>query len=74
MFSLINKLLLIHLYLFNFTLTQILCENNQINIKQTKIWGPGLKPNKINLPARYFFIHPVDSNGKKFELNKSNNH
>jgi hypothetical protein len=33
------------------------------NAKKTKVWGPGLKTD-IVLPARYFFIHAADKNGK----------
>lgn len=36
-----------------------------INPEKTKIWGPGLKPDSINMPARYFFIHPVNEFGKE---------
>lgn len=36
-----------------------------INPEKTKIWGPGLKPDSINMPARYFFIHPVNELGKE---------
>lgn len=36
-----------------------------INSEKTKIWGPGLKPDSINMPARYFFIHPVNEFGKE---------
>lgn len=36
-----------------------------INTEKTKIWGPGLKPDSINMPARYFFIHPVNEFGKQ---------
>ncbi|CAH1992429.1 unnamed protein product [Acanthoscelides obtectus] len=27
-----------------------------VNLNETNIWGPGLKPDKIVMPARYFFI------------------
>lgn len=33
------------------------------NAKKTKVWGPGLQTD-IVLPARYFFIHAADKNGK----------
>lgn len=32
---------------------------------KVKVWGPGLNPSKIILPARYFFIH--DNNNKDVE-------
>ena len=33
------------------------------NAKKSKVWGPGLKTD-IVLPARYFFIHAADKEGK----------
>lgn len=29
---------------------------SNINSELTQIWGPGLEPEKIVMPARYFFI------------------
>lgn len=34
----------------------------------TKVWGPGLIPHKIIMPARYFFIHAVDDQGNRYIL------
>lgn len=31
--------------------------------KKSKVWGSGLESNVV-LPARYFFIHAADKNGK----------
>lgn len=44
---------------------------NQIDVKQTKVWGPGIDPGPevIVLTARYFYIHAADRNGML--LNKS---
>ncbi|XP_030561243.1 protein O-glucosyltransferase 2-like [Drosophila novamexicana] len=42
------------------------CEDQSVDVKKTLVWGPGLKPDDIVLPARYFFIHAVDKTGKKF--------
>lgn len=36
------------------------------NLKLTKVWGPGLKPENIVLPARYFYIHAVDENRYRY--------
>ncbi len=36
---------------------------NVPNAKKTEVWGPGLK-SEVVLPARYFFIHAADKNGK----------
>lgn len=36
--------------------------------KLTKVWGPGLKPDDIVMPARYFFIQAVDKNNKRSVL------
>lgn len=35
------------------------CQTLNLDINQVKAWGPGLTPDKIVMPARYFFI---DSN------------
>ncbi|VEN39777.1 unnamed protein product [Callosobruchus maculatus] len=35
----------------------------QVNIKETKIWGPGLEPDKIVMPARYFFVELAGCTG-----------
>jgi hypothetical protein len=37
------------------------CEN--MDLKNFKVWGPGLKPN-FDFPVRYFFIQAVDNNHK----------
>lgn len=29
-----------------------------------RIWGPGLKPHKIIMPARYFFIQAFNENAE----------
>lgn len=39
----------------------------KLNYSKTKVWGPGLKA-AIVLPARYFFIHAIAENGKKYIL------
>lgn len=36
-----------------------------VDVQRTKVWGPGLEPDKIVLPVRYFFIEPIDGHGKK---------
>jgi hypothetical protein len=36
-----------------------------IDVKKTLIWGPGLTPHEIVLPARYFFVHFVGPNGQR---------
>lgn len=32
----------------------------------TNVWGPGLKPDVIVTPARYFFIQAVDQNNIRY--------
>lgn len=32
--------------------------------KEVKIWGPGLQPQKIIMPARYFFVNFTSFYGK----------
>jgi hypothetical protein len=38
----------------------------QISLSKSLIWGPGLSSD-IVLPARYFFIQTVDTDGNKYE-------
>lgn len=38
-----------------------------IDVSLTRVWGPGLYPEKIVLPARYFFIQAVDKNNASWE-------
>lgn len=42
-----------------------ICKEQIVDVKKTLVWGPGLKPDSIVLPARYFFIHAVDESGTK---------
>ncbi|XP_067632235.1 protein O-glucosyltransferase 2-like [Eurosta solidaginis] len=60
-----NFLLSTILTLFDFVYT--LDESRIVDAEKTLVWGPGLKPDEVVLPARYFFIHAVDKNGHKFE-------
>lgn len=50
-----------------FFFLSIQCQN--ISPKFSKIWGPGLHPDKIVMPARYFFIEARDINN--IRLNNS---
>lgn len=34
-----------------------------LDLRKTKIWGPGILTPKAVFPARYFFIQAVDSKG-----------
>lgn len=34
----------------------------EVSPKLSKVWGPGLAPNKFVMPARYFFVEPVNIN------------
>lgn len=36
-----------------------------IECSHTKIWGPGLEPENIIMPARYFFVQTFDINNKR---------
>lgn len=40
-------------------------EHSLIDAKKTLIWGPGLSPAEIVLPARYFYVHFVNRAGEK---------
>ncbi|XP_055386486.1 protein O-glucosyltransferase 2-like [Condylostylus longicornis] len=44
------------------------CTTNFVDNAKTLVYGPGLKPDVITLPARYFFIHAVDKSGVKFSV------
>lgn len=35
-----------------------------VNVEKTKVWGPGLSPDKIVVPVRHFYIEPVDAYGQ----------
>lgn len=55
-----------------FLLKTICCDDvidgqpaQRIDPSRTKIWGPGLKPDEIMLPVRYFFIQAIDDSGKE---------
>ncbi|XP_066956156.1 protein O-glucosyltransferase 2-like [Macrobrachium rosenbergii] len=41
----------------------------KIDVKRTKVFGPGLQPEKIVYPVRYFFIEVYDTKGNR--INKS---
>lgn len=36
-----------------------------VNVVKSKVWGPGLTPDTVVLPVRYFFIHAVDERGRE---------
>lgn len=44
----------------------VLSQNTELNVTLTKVWGPGLKPDIIVMPARYFFILPVNSGNQRY--------
>lgn len=48
---------IVTVFLVNKTLSEI-----EVSPKLTKVWGPGLTPDKFVMPARYFFLEAVDSN------------
>jgi len=39
-------------------------DDTLVSPSETLIWGPGLSPHKIILPARYFFIQLKGKDGK----------
>ncbi|XP_076232593.1 protein O-glucosyltransferase 2 isoform X2 [Calliopsis andreniformis] len=39
-------------------------ENVEIDPSKTIIWGPGLRPDKITMRARYIFLQLIDSEGR----------
>lgn len=38
-----------------------------VDAEKCLIWGSGLRPDEIVLPARYFYILAVDTQGQRFE-------
>ena len=58
------------LIIFGGSLYFTLCDSDSLEISaaRTLIWGPGLYANAV-LPARYFYIQPVDINGNKYVIN-----
>lgn len=34
-----------------------------VDVEKTKVWGPGLEPDKIVLPVRHFYIQAIDAYG-----------
>ncbi|KAK7861819.1 hypothetical protein R5R35_000582 [Gryllus longicercus] len=59
---------------FNIAFTLMLLEgiNCEVDPQKCVVWGPGLHPERIVLPARYFFISTVDSNGVPFSKSPGN--
>lgn len=41
----------------------------KLDVKRTKVFGPGLQPEKVVYPVRYFFIEAYDTKGNR--INKS---
>ncbi|KAG8231930.1 hypothetical protein J437_LFUL011399, partial [Ladona fulva] len=58
------------LFLRTFILLPVYLISSQANSQDvdpinTEVWGPGLYPDKIVMPARYFYIHAVDEKQKR---------
>lgn len=43
-----------------------------LDVSKTQVWGPGLHPETIVLPARYFFIQAVDRNNVSLKISPGN--
>lgn len=41
------------------------CFTEDVDVKLSKVWGPGLQPHLISMPARYFFVQAVDSKNQR---------
>ncbi|XP_024220735.2 protein O-glucosyltransferase 2 isoform X2 [Bombus impatiens] len=53
------------LYMTNFTISpRHEGSNAEINPSETIIWGPGLRPDKVTMRARYIFLQFIDLQGK----------
>lgn len=61
------KIILTVLLLNNFTNNAVNAQQSikSVDVRRTKVYGPGLEPDKFILPVRYFFIEPIDGHGKK---------
>ncbi|KAI4497223.1 hypothetical protein M0802_007707 [Mischocyttarus mexicanus] len=46
----------------------VLSSDIEIDSTKTIIWGPGLKPDKITMRARYLFLQLVDTNGQNLTI------
>jgi hypothetical protein len=42
--------------------------NEIVSAKLSKVWGPGLKPHIISMPARYFFIQAVNVGNRRYYI------
>lgn len=60
MLKVLIKLFII--FISYFVLTKA-AENNVVGPKESLIYGHGLKPDEVVLPARYFFIHASSPEG-----------
>lgn len=59
--------------IFTFTLIFINYSNSeQIECDNTRVWGPGLDPVNVIMPARYFFIKTYDINNKRYGFSCQN--
>jgi hypothetical protein len=41
------------------------CEGSVVDPAESQIWGPGLYPDQIVMPARYFYIQALDRHKHK---------
>jgi hypothetical protein len=63
---LFNMFLLILLYSFVLEGVRLVSSlDSEIDPAECQIWGPGLFPDQIVMPARYFYIQAVDNNKHK---------
>ncbi|KAK2579229.1 hypothetical protein KPH14_008198 [Odynerus spinipes] len=51
----------------------VLSYNVKIDPSKTIIWGPGLKPDKITMRARYFFLQLLDVHGQNITVSPGAN-
>lgn len=56
-------LVVIVFLLFNGCVQTEVTSIKSLDLRKTKVWGPGILIPKAVLPARYFFIQAVDSKG-----------
>lgn len=44
----------------------------KVDVKRTKVYGPGLQPDKVVYPVRYFFIELYDTKGNRIQKSVGN--
>lgn len=72
MIAAIQLIVFIHVVISSFLSPGVNCDNlvpkisiKSIDVDRTRVWGPGLRPDEVVTPIRYFFVQAVDRHGKE---------